>query len=64
MLLAAAQFDVDFLEKLSSEESSNASNLARESLFVKFDPLVDKQPVSNKTANKLNKMYYILKYIV
>ena len=34
------QLDVDYLEKLGSAHSSQSSSLARESLYVKFDPLV------------------------
>jgi hypothetical protein len=38
---AAAQFDIDYLEKLSSHNHpSIPSALTRESLYVKFDPLV------------------------
>lgn len=40
---SATQFDVDYLENISSEANSDPSELARKSLFVKFDPLVDKQ---------------------
>ncbi|XP_033119424.1 transforming acidic coiled-coil-containing protein 3-like isoform X2 [Anneissia japonica] len=35
-----AAFDVDFLEKAGSTSSFQASALARQSLYVKFDPLV------------------------
>lgn len=53
---AAAQFDVDYLESISSRENSEPSSLTRESLFVKFDPLVGKQALSNKTMNNLTEM--------
>ena len=39
----ASQFDVDYLERLESSapsEGGSSSSLARESLYVKFDPLV------------------------
>ena len=38
-VIVAGQFDVDYLEGISSEASAE-SELARKSLFVKFDPLV------------------------
>ena len=37
---SAAQFDVDYLESISS---STNSDLSRKSLFVKFDPLMSGQ---------------------
>ncbi len=36
---AAAQFDIGYLEHISSDPSE-PSELARQSLYVKFDPLV------------------------
>lgn len=47
---SAAQFDVDYLENISSEATSDPSELARKSLFVKFDPLVGKQSPRGKIA--------------
>lgn len=40
MLFVAEQFDVDYLEGISSEASADPNQLSRKSLFVKFDPLV------------------------
>ena len=45
---STAQFDVDFLENISSQGTSNASELARESLYVKFDPLVGRTSPKGK----------------
>ncbi len=53
----AAQFDVDYLEAISSEASADPNGLTRESLFVKFDPLVDKPALNSKTSDQLTKMY-------
>ncbi len=39
ILLPAAQFDVDYLEGITSN-SVQSSDLTRQSLYVKFDPLV------------------------
>lgn len=51
---SAAQFDMDYLEKISSEGNSNSSDLARESLYVKFDPLVSRQSPKT-TSGKANR---------
>jgi len=37
---SAAQFDLEYLEGISSEASADPSALSRKSLFVKFDPLM------------------------
>ena len=48
---SSAQFDVDYLEKISSSEGgSNPTDLARESLYVKFDPLVSRQSPKGKRS--------------
>ena len=39
--LSAAQFDVDYLERISTN-GPEPSALTRQSLYVKFDPLVGK----------------------
>lgn len=39
---SAAQFDVDYLEGISSA-NSDCNSLSRKSLFVKFDPLISQQ---------------------
>lgn len=51
---SAAQFDMDYLENITSETNSDLSDLARQSLFVKFDPLVGRQSprVNVAPANK------------
>lgn len=46
---SAAQFDTDYLENMAVRQNSNPSSLSRESLFVKFDPLVGK-PAPNQKA--------------
>lgn len=38
-MFLAAQFDVDYLERISTDVSE-PSALTRQSLYVKFDPLV------------------------
>ena len=53
--MATAQFDTDYLEKMSSCQTANPSSLSRESLFVKFDPLVS-QPASNQRVSPLANM--------
>ncbi len=40
---SATRFDMDYLENLNSEANSDPSDLSRKSLFVKFDPLIDKE---------------------
>lgn len=50
---SAAQFDVDYLETVSSEDISDHSDLSRKSLFVKFDPLVEKRAKGGAPANKV-----------
>ena len=55
---SAAQFDVDYLERISSETNADPSDLARESLFVKFDPLVGKQSPRGKVS-PVNKQHLI-----
>lgn len=52
---SAAQFDVDYLETISSEANSDPSELARKSLFVKFDPLVDQQLPGRRKATPPSK---------
>lgn len=49
---SAAQFDVDYFESISSESNSDPSDLARKSLFVKFDPLVGKQSSKGRGTPK------------
>lgn len=58
MIHAAAQFDTDYLENMAVRQNSNPSSLSRESLFVKFDPLVGK-PAPNQKApsSQLAQMY-------
>ncbi|XP_065919444.1 transforming acidic coiled-coil-containing protein 3-like [Dysidea avara] len=41
----AAQLDMDYLERLNPTSSDEAVPWSRESLYVKFDPLVGSQPV-------------------
>lgn len=41
---SAAQIDIDYLEKISGKTNPQASALTRESLYVKFDPLVGGGP--------------------
>ncbi len=47
---SAAQFDMDYLESISSEANADPSDLARKSLFVKFDPLVGTQSPRDKVT--------------
>ena len=42
----AVLFDVDYLESLKMESNSDSNSLSRDSIYVKFDPLVNK--VSHK----------------
>lgn len=49
---SVAQFDVDYFEGISSESNSDPSDLARKSLFVKFDPLVGKPSSKGRGAPK------------
>lgn len=53
---SSAQFNVDYLETISSEANSDPSELSRKSLFVKFDPLVDKQLSARKQVTPVSKV--------
>ena len=55
---SAAQFDVDYLESISSKANADPSDLARKSLFVKFDPLVGRQSPRGKVTS-VNKQHLI-----
>lgn len=52
----AAQFDTDYLENIASKENSDPSSLSRESLFVKFDPLVSKPAHNSKSVSEATKL--------
>lgn len=59
---SAAQFDVDYLENLSTEANADPSDLARKSLFVKFDPLVGTQSPRGKAlplVKQVNKQHFV-----
>ncbi len=43
LLFIGAQFDVEYLEKIPIDQCQS-SGLARQSLYVKFDPLVGDNP--------------------
>lgn len=48
---SAAQFDVDYLESIQNKNPTHMSALARESLYVKFDPLVSGSQSAHKSPN-------------
>ena len=58
---STTQFDVDYLERITSEANSDPSELSRKSLFVKFDPLVDKHLSEKDQATPVSKVRLIPK---
>lgn len=52
-LSTAVPFDVDYLENLKMEDNSDSNTLSRDSIYVKFDPLVNKMSLKASDSHTI-----------
>ena len=59
IIFAASHFDADYLEKIKSQNTHHSTYQTRESLYIKFDPLIS---MDNSTSGRMDDISY--KYMI